>query len=363
MVRYRFFCELRERLGAQKVALGHTANDQAETLLMWLVRGTSGEGLGGIPPVRDSVFIRPLLAVTRAEIEAYLAQHRIGFIPDSSAAEQHYSRNKIRHRLIPLLQKDYNPRIVQSLSRLAELLRADNEILKHAVRDIVDPVLAGRDERGVSLAADALKTCPAPLQGRVIKALIAGLKGTGQGIYSVHVAAVQRLLQDAGRSRTVQLPGGWSVTREYDRMLFTHEEEACTPYCYRVDGVPARVSIAEIGRDLVLTLENLHEPVERLLAREKNIDFLDYDAIQLPLTVRTWQPGDRFCPLGLGGSKKLKDFFIDHRIPPRTRRAMPLLLSGDAIAWVGGLRIDERFRLTRTTRRVLRVTMKNAGTG
>jgi tRNA(Ile)-lysidine synthase len=362
MVRYRFFCELRERLGAQKVALGHTANDQAETLLLWLLRGTSGAGLSGIPPVRDGVFIRPLIKVPRAEIEAYLAGQQIPYVPDTSAAEPHYVRNRIRHDLMPRLAHDYNPRIVQTLNRLAELVRGDNEILEHIVREIVDPVLASREEHGVSVPVAAVRKYPEPLQGRIIKAVIAGLKGGSQGIYSVHVEAVRRLLEKAGRSRKVQLPAGWSVIREYERLMFTQGKPVLKPYFYRVNGVPARVSIAEIGRDLVLSMENLQGPADKLLTREKNIDFLDYDEIQLPLTVRTWRPGDRFNPLGLGGSKKLKDFFIDNKISPQQRRAIPLLLSGDTIAWVGGLRIDDRYRLKETTRRVLRVTMTGAAT-
>jgi tRNA(Ile)-lysidine synthase len=361
LVRYRFFLELRERLGAQKVALGHNANDQAETLLMWLIRGTSGNGLAGIPPVRDTFFIRPLIAVTRGEIESYLAQQKITYIPDSSAAEPHYFRNKIRHNLVALLQKDYNPRIVQTLNRLSELLRSDNEILDQMVRQIVDPMLSSRDEQEVSCSVDYITQYPGPLRGRIIKAIIAGIKGGSQGIYFNHVEAVRRVLEGAGRSRTIQLPAGWSVIREYDRLIFTQEKPRRQSYCYAIDGIPARVSIAEISRDIVLSVEDLQEPVDKLLAREKNIDFLDYDEIQLPLTVRTCRPGDCFYPLGMGGSKKLKDFFIDNKISPRQRRTIPLLLSRDVIAWIGGLRIDDRFRLKETTRRVLKVTMTRAG--
>ena len=151
------------------------------------------------------------------------------------------------------------------------------------------------------------------------------------------------------------------MTREYDRLIFMREKPLQQPYCYAVDRVPARVSIAEIGRDMILAVEDLHEPAAELLAREKKIDFLDYDALQWPLTVRTWRPGDRFQPLGMSGSKKLKDFFIDNKISPRRRRSIPVLLSRDTIAWVGGLRIDDRFRLKETTRRVLKITMTGAG--
>jgi len=361
IARYRFFYELREELGAQKIALGHTANDQAETLLMWLIRGTSGAGLAGIPPVRDGLFIRPLLAVTRSEIEAYLAQQQVSFIPDSSAGEPHYLRNKIRHQLMTLLEKEYNPRMVQTLSRLAELVRADNEVLDRRVREIVAPLLASRNERGASCPVAFIAGQPAPLRGRIIKAALAGLKGGGQGIYHQHVTAVDRLAGGAGRSRTIQLPAGWSATREYDRLIFMREKPLQQHYCYAVDRVPARVSIAEIGRDMILAVEDLQEPAAELLAREKKIDFLDYDALQLPLTVRTWRPGDRFHPLGMSGSKKLKDFFIDNKISPRLRRSIPVLLSRDTIVWVGGLRIDDRFRLRETTRRVLKITLTGAG--
>jgi tRNA(Ile)-lysidine synthase len=360
IARYRFFCELGEELGAQKIALGHTANDQAETLLMWLIRGTSGTGLAGIPPVRDGLFIRPLLAVTRSEIEAYLAQQQVSFIPDSSAGEPHYLRNRIRHQLMTLLEKEFNPRMVQTLSRLAELVRADNEVLDGIVRKIVDPLFALRNQQVVSFPVAVITGQPASLQGRIIKAVLAGLKGGGQGIFHQHVAAVNRLAERAGRSRTIQLPAGWSVTREYDRLIFMRDKPLQQHYSYTVERVPARISIAEIGRDMILAVEDLQEPAAELLAREKKIDFLDFDALQLPLTVRTWHPGDRFHPLGMSGSKKLKNFFIDNKISPRLRRCIPVLLSRDSIAWVGGLRIDHRFRLKETTRRVLKITLTGA---
>ena len=161
IARYRFFHELREALGAQKVALGHTANDQAETLLMWLIRGTSGAGLAGIPPVRDGLFIRPLLAITRSEIEAYLAQQQVSFIPDSSAGEPHYVRNKIRHQLMTLLEKEYNPRMVQTLSRLAELAaQLIMKFLTAGCGKLLHRFLLPGNERGVSCPVAVITGSP-----------------------------------------------------------------------------------------------------------------------------------------------------------------------------------------------------------
>jgi tRNA(Ile)-lysidine synthase len=356
-VRYKFFLDLRQRIGARKVALGHTASDQAETLLMWLIRGTSAAGLAGIPPVRDDIFVRPLINITRAEIESYLNEQHITYIPDSSASEQHYLRNKIRHQLIPLLQQEYNPNMVNTLNRLGELLQQDNEILDAMVREGVADIVPAGEGNELIFPVKGIQKYPEALQGRIIKAVIARIKKSSQGIYFTHIEAVRQLISSTGPSRKIQLPAGWSVVREYDMLIFTQEKFQKSSFCYTFDCLPERISIQELRKAIIFKLEEMHYPGDNLFAPEKNIDYLDYDRLKFPLTVRNYQPGDRFYPLGLGGSKKLKDFFIDNKISPRERYSIPLVLFQDKIAWVGGLRIDDRFRITPGTRNALKIQL------
>ena len=356
-VRYKFFLDLRQRIGARKVALGHTASDQAETLLMWLIRGTSAAGLAGIPPVRDDIFVRPLISITRAEIESYLNEQHISYIPDSSASEQHYLRNKIRHQLMPLLQHDYNPNMVHTLNRLGELLRQDNEMLDTMVREGVAGIVPPGQENEFVFPVKSIQKYPEALQGRIIKAVIARIKNSSQGIYFRHIEAVRQLISSMGPSKKIQLPAGWSVVREYDTLIFTRKKFQKSSFYYTFDCLPERISILELRKALVFKVEEMHYPGDNLLTPKKNIDYLDYDRLKFPLTVRNYQPGDRFYPLGLGGSKKLKDFFIDKKISPRERYNIPIVLFQDKIAWVGGLRIDDGFRIKPGTRKALKIQL------
>ncbi len=356
-VRYQFFLDLRQRIGARKVALGHTASDQAETILMWLIRGTSAAGLAGIPPVRDDIFVRPLISITRAEIESYLNEQRISYIPDSSVSEQHYFRNKIRHQLMPLLQQEYNPNIVQTLNRLGELLQQDNEILDaHVQEGVADSFPAGQGNELI-LPLKLIQKYPEALQGRIIKAVITRIKNSSQGIYFRHIEAVRQLLSSTGPSKKIQLPAGWSVVREYDTLIFTQKKIQKSSFCYTFDCLPERISIQELQKTIAFKIEEIQYPADNFFTPEKNIDYLDYDRVKFPLTVRNYQPGDRFYPQGLGGSKKLKDFFIDNKISPRERYNIPLVLFQNEIAWVGGLRIDDRFRIKPGTRKALKIQL------
>jgi tRNA(Ile)-lysidine synthase len=357
LVRYKFFHDVCQRTGARKVALGHTASDQAETILMWLIRGTSAAGLAGIPPVRDDIFIRPLISTTRAEIETYLNEQHIPCIPDSSASEQHYLRNKIRHQLMPLLQRDYNPNMVHTLNRVGELLQQDNKMLDALVQEAVAEIVPAREVKEIFLSVKSIHKFPEALQGRIIKAIVAQITNSSQGIYFRHIEAVRRLIGSPGPSRKVQLPAGWSVVREYDELIFTQEKLKKNSFCYTFDCLPELISIKELRKSIILKVEEMHSSNDILLHPEKNFDYLDYDRLIFPLTVRNYQPGDRFYPLGLGGSKKLKDFFIDNKIPLRERYNIPLVLFQDQIVWVGGMRIDHRFRITPNTRNALKIQL------
>jgi tRNA(Ile)-lysidine synthase len=352
-IRYAFFMDVCNRLHAQKVALGHHADDQAETLLIWLIRGTTPAGLAGIPPVRNGIFIRPLITVCRSEIESYLKERKICYIPDNSADEPQYLRNKIRHQLIPLLTQEYNPKIIKNLVQLSDVFRKDNEILDGMVAEAVDKILI----RGNTCSVDKLKSYPIGLRGRIIKKIISCVKGDSRGISSKHIDAICRLLDGAGATKIVQLPAGWSVLREYGCLTFAHETLDAKTFCYTFDNIPTTVKMDEIKKEMVLSVEHLNTKDRGFPDMGNNIACLDFDAVKLPMIVRNHVPGDRFYPLGLGGSKKLKDFFIDSKIPLRIRKKIPVLLFQNKIAWVSGLRIDHRFRLKPNTKKMLKIRL------
>jgi len=355
-VRYAFFMDVLRKCDAHKIAIGHHADDQAETILMRLLRGASLRGLTGIPPVRDGIIIRPLIEVTRREIEEYLQEKNISYIRDTSGSEQHYLRNKIRHGLMPLLQKEYNPQIVKAFTSMAETLRADSDMLEDVVEQAVAGCLAqGRGEMRCSL--DLLKKYSPSLRGRMFRTMISRLKGDTRALSFKHIDAVCRLAEGQGPSRLVLLPGGWCVRREYDSLIFTRRSRNKNAYCYSFDTIPESMHIEELGRTIFFSIEDRLPDADALKKSGGDVALLDYGAVAMPLVVRNWLPGDRFYPLGLGGSKKLQDFFTDSKVPRRRRAGIPVLLFQDKIAWVCGCRIDERFKIGPATAKIIRVRL------
>jgi tRNA(Ile)-lysidine synthase len=246
---------------------------------------------------------------------------------------------------------------VHTLNRLGELLRQDNEILDTRVREIVAGIFPPIQENEFIFPANRIQEYPEALQGRIIKAVMGRIKNSSQGIYFKHVEAVRQLISTSGPSKKVQLSAGWSVVREYDKLIFSRKKFQKSSFCYSFDYLPERISIQETRKAIVFRCEERQYPGDAILTPEKNIDYLDYDELKFPLTVRNFQPGDRFYPLGLRGSKKLKDFFIDNKISPRERYNIPIVLFQDKIAWVAGLRIDDRFRLKPGTRKALKIQL------
>ena len=352
-VRYEFLRETLNKVNADKVAIGHHGDDQVETALMWFIRGSSLKGLSGMPPVREGLFIRPLIETTRKEIEQYLKENSIEYINDTSINEPQYLRNDIRHNLLPLLRKEYNPQIDDAILRMTNLLRQDDEFLYGQAKQAVDGCIIKSDD-DLCVSIEKIKEYPAALHGRMIMDTVSRIKGDTRGITFKHVDSLRACISE-GPSKLVQLPQGLCVWREYDKLIFTYKQEQETQFNFSYDSLPESVVIEKAGIKLLFNvLEN--PDVEKLLEqREPGTEFLNFDEIRFPLVVRSVLPGDRFCPLGLEHSRKLKDFLIDLKIPVRDRSRIPLLVSEGRIVYVCGLRIDNRFKLKKGKLKVLEV--------
>jgi tRNA(Ile)-lysidine synthase len=354
-VRYAALEEAAAAAHAEKIALGHHADDQAETVLLWLLRGAGTAGLGGMAPVRQDRYIRPLLYHTRGAIETFCAERSIPFVPDTSVGELHYVRNRIRHRLIPLLRQEYNPQIADVLARTAEQLRSDEACLQALLRPAL---LEGLDEgngRAV-VAAGMLKGLDPALRSRAVRQIVSRLQPGSRQLTSRHVAAVARLCERTGPSRTVELPSGVTVRREYGALVFEVRRCPPAPFAYRFADIPGCATLPEIGATMFFEVEQAPDMARIAGNRDSCTAWFDCRKIVLPLTIRTWAPGDRLCPLGLSGhSKKVQDMFTDAKVPLSRRASVPVLLFGKEIAWVCGCRSDERFKVDQDTPAALRV--------
>ncbi len=361
--RYRFFQEAAERCGAVKIAVGHHRDDQAETVLLHLLRGSGLGGLRGILPVRDGRIIRPLLDVGRKEILEFLRNEGIPYMTDSSNESIMFLRNRIRNELIPELTSRYNPRLIEALCRMADLFRREDDYLREVVRQTISGWTAGENIANVAIPVAEFIALHEAIQGRIVKCLLESAAPSQNGIGCRHVESVLMLARrEDCRCLSLDLPFGIVVERERNilRIRKTGERrvgrkriEKKTPpgYEYKVE-IPATVYLDEIG--LAVRLEWSAKPKQNEMMRRPEIAFMDYDRMVLPLVLRNMRPGDRISPLGLGGTKKLKGYFIDRKIAATRRSEIPLLVDAESIVWIGGERISERVRVTEKTRRVLK---------
>jgi tRNA(Ile)-lysidine synthase len=362
--RYAFLKKVAADCRATKIALGHHLQDQAETVLMNLLRGSGAEGLRGMLPVREGLIIRPLLQVTRKEILAFLQEMGISFTTDSSNAHDCYLRNRIRHNLLPLMKEGFNRRVEENLSRTAEIMRLDDDYLAIEVEEWLCRWGISGPEGDMRLPlTEFLKLHPA-LQQRVIKNLLASTSRSGQGIGYKHVSAALALARGSHGSASLDLPGGVLLRREYHTLIFSRlldrpdvpagRRIAVNPnYRYPVN-VPGQVEVKEAG--LSINFQFADKPDQALISTPgAHLAYLDYGAIHPPLVIRNVIPGDWLQPLGMTGKKKLKALFIDEKVPSARRHLLPLLADQQSVIWVPGLRISSRVSVTEKTRQVLKV--------
>jgi len=357
--RYVFLEEVKERLAAQKIAVGHNLNDQAETVLMRLLRGSGPSGLAGIPPCRDKGIIRPLIEISRDKIESYLDGRGLTYVTDSSNLETRYLRNKIRLDLLPRLEK-YQPRIVELLGQTAEIMRNDEAWFEIKAADWVKTKAKIKIDSEIHFPLSSFIKLPYALKNRVVRYAIKMTGGNLRGVSLRHIEAINQVAIGKKPQAQINLPNGLTVKRVYNKMVFiTAENKEPEGFNYSLDG-PGTFYLKALGCTI-----SLKEVEDRALPEKFKSPwtaFLNADQIQYPLNVRNFRPGDRFVPLGMIGHKKLKDFFIDLKISSKARNHIPILIYEKTIIWVCGLRIDDRFKVTTDTKKILKVTFNKRPT-
>ncbi len=361
--RYQFLERAAIALKAVKIAVAHTADDQAETVLMRIIRGSGTQGLAAIPPTRGMV-VRPLIYATRSEVENYLAERNIESVSDPSNLKKVYLRNRIRLELMPAL-KAYNPRITEALSKTAELLRADEEFLETCAGESFDSIAARHSPEYIALDLDGLKKLPDGIKRRVIRLAVEEIKGDTLGLSYEHVLEAAKSVAEGPTGRGTDLPGGLRVERSYREILvhIPHEApsfsiflpmpDAGTSSGADIPGLGIRVEAEVVSGDFQAAGARLFAP------DDKNTAVFDAGRLAGPLTIRNRRPGDFFYPAGMEGRKKLKEYFMDMKLPRALRSRVPLLECGGEVAWVMGYRRDRRFIPGPGSKEVIKITMVN----
>jgi len=360
-VRYDFLCEAAAESGAGVIATGHTRNDNTETILMHLIRGSGTLGLKGLQPKtcwksggKSCQIVRPLLEISRGEIEAYCLQRGLATRLDSTNLSLSPLRNRIRLDLLPLLH-GYNPGIEKALLRLANIAGDELDFLS-TERDQAWQEVATRDKNIIILDKAEFDRLHPALQRSLLRRSLEELAGSLKDFEAGHIEDMLAMLEKPAGKQLV-LPQGFSFTVEYGRYLLGKSPEELCPFptvensvCLTVPGV-TRAGKWKVTAEIIQG-GTIGPDAGALTA------YLDLDRTGEALLMRRRQPGDRFFPLGGGGQKKVKDFLIDARVPRLWRDNIPVITSGNDIAWLAGYRIDERFKVTENTRRVLRLALE-----
>ncbi len=351
--RYEFYESVCAEVSATKVALGHHQDDIAETVLMNLLRGAGSNGLKGIAPIRVGKFIRPLTAFTRQEIESYLKS--INLVPryDSTNTDKRYLRNRIRHKLIPLLEQDYNPNIRTGLNRTAEVLSAESEYLGAIAREAFEACrLTLSQSTCVVLDRKKFLQNHIALQRRILRHSIAEIFGHVDDLYFEHFQAILGLINGDNPNAVLRLPNSFQFRRAYEQLIFEKTLAETEDFAYPLN-VPGKTCIPALNTEITAYLYDVPPSNVQPIPDGTFEAMLDCSKIQLPLIVRNRWQRDRFQPHGMQGRKKIKDFFIDAKVPRCERDRIPLLVCGDEILWVIGFTTNERFKIRPQTQRYL----------
>ena len=334
-MRYAAFREVAQAQGLTKIATAHTASDQAETVLLNVLKGAGLDGLAGIPPVREDFFIRSLIDATRGQVIAFLEGERLAWREDSSNASRDFDRNRVRLDLLPALAREYNPRIEEALARLAAHARDDADVLRALALEFLGKH-AREEDGGVVVPAAALAALPRGLRLRVYREAILECAGSLGGVTREHAEAIDRLAVGARTTGRQSLPGGWEARREADAVRLAPRESPREAFV-RLDRIGARLC-AELGWEFDV------RPAASVPSKPWPADRTYVPAARLPeLAVRTWRAGDRMRPEGMTGTKKVQDLFTDAKVPAYRRGRVPIVVCGDEPAWIVGLRRDRRF--------------------
>jgi len=359
--RYRFFTALAEGRGIRKVATAHTRDDQVETFFMWLVRGSGKRGLGGMPPVRrmiskdaslvEAMLVRPLIEASRKEIMDYLAMEGLEYRIDRTNLDTVPLRNWIRLCLLPQLREKVDPGLDERLAHLAEISREEEEILERIGREELE-----RTVRGKYLMRESLPRLGKAMQRRLLRLWLGATLGDirGFGFHNVE-EALQFILQGPPQGR-LSIVRGWDLIKEYATVHLEKRRGRQRPVCYSYS-LPRQgeLVIPEAG---VKIQSSLGPFTPGAVPRDNREAVFDLASLPETLIVRNFRRGDRFQPLGMKGHKKLKDLFIEKKVPLAVRSTLPLFLAAGEILWIPAYGRSEVAKVGSQTREVLKIKLE-----
>jgi tRNA(Ile)-lysidine synthase len=365
--RYEAMKALAQDIQADRIVTGHTASDQAETILLWMLRGAGLTGLAGMPMIREKLIVRPLLQTTREEVLEYLKQEGLSSRQDSTNVTSLYRRNRVRRDLLPVME-DITPGIVRRLERQADVLRADDQYLAQVVDGLYESLITVDAKGNQRFERNAVAALPDALKRRLVRHLLQRRDCQRRAPNLRTVDNVLRFLSDRSKGTRLSLRGA-DVIREQETVLVVRRDgqEAAARSAREQVATTVRVSIPSVvywpGSAQQIHVQEMTKPEAEPLLKHRTRDCAVFDMARFstPLLLRPWKAGDRLHPRGMSGkSKKLQDLFTDLKLGREERSRIPLLVAPEGILWVVGRREDERFVARKGTSRCLVATVDSS---
>lgn len=342
------------------IATGHNSDDLAETSLMWLFRGTSLDGAKGIP-VKRGKFVRPLLSSSRKEIFNYVEKNKLLYVEDSSNKKNDYTRNFIRNTLFPLIEENTYKNAKENVAKFANSIKDDVDYLslvtKKYEKKYVKDVLFGK-----LVDINVFLKLHVAIQKRLIKNMIRFISNNEmKNISSIHINEIIKLATNsAAGSKSINLPNDLTASRIYKNLKIakTSKFVSHTKSEYELN-FPGVTVVDEYALIITCSVLPGGKEIENYNLAKKGFAYFDLEKIKFPLKIRLSQHGDKFCPLGSLGEQKLSDFFIDKKIPSNIRWITPLIVADKDIIWLLSHRINEKYKVTYSSKNVLQISYRN----
>jgi len=360
--RRRFLLETARRAGCPRIATGHHSNDQAETVLLRLIRGAGVTGLAAIRPVTREGFVRPLLECGRGEILDFLAERKLPFREDSSNLDTTHLRNRVRRELIPLLEMRFNPSIVEVLCRTSRNMAHAEVLLSRLGLKALEEARLESERDRMTLDLKRLGAYDENMWGYIFRAACIALAGNSHGLTHEHFKALGKLVGKRSTGAVLHLPRGLRARRGYGVVeVYREKPRPRAPRFRETVSVPGLTPAPDLGGLLETQIIDKTDFTSDLKEADPCTEFFDLGEISLPLTLRTRKHGDRIRPFGLDGTKKLKDLLIELKVPIEARDRLPVLSDGMGVLWIAGLKRSDRAKILPGTKKVLTARWLKAG--
>lgn len=355
-IRFEYFNKISTLYKINKIALGHNKNDQAETVILRLFRGAGLTGLRGIKPMNNQI-IHPLLPFSRQEILDFLKQENTLWREDLSNQENIFSRNKVRNELLPWITKNLNAKVIERLFDTSSIFGEMDDILRNLANLRISKALIKHSQDDFRFSLEILRKTKSILRFYIYREIYKRLSGDEKDFYQKNFEIIESIIYSQG-SKKIILPKNIYVFKEYNDLIFGNVSEL-----EEIDVQNKREIVSLRNRftfeDYRIIMKKLKKiPPKRYLFEDKKITYIDLDKTSFPITIRHRQSGDRFYPLGMKNSKKLKDFFIDEKVPKFERDKVLLFCDNEKILWIAGMRIDNRVAVTNSTKNILKLKIE-----